>query len=166
LTDWVAAACPAHLGAHRRIDCDDRPTIRNKIGCRYADPCSNFRNNVPNFDPSSAKPQLTRNDFTTRKCVGTTRLDPRVKHCNYMVCRYCLSAIEHEAWHVTAVNDFFGLQPHGSTSNSTNHFLTRLCEICEEREIALQRRQLVVHIRDAKFTGENEVLLVIFNFVS
>jgi hypothetical protein len=135
------AAPPPRLGTfqHHLIDCSDRVTVDTTLGYRYNNPCSSHRNWHGNFDPSSAKPQRTRNDFTQQVCDNRSRLPgpQRTRHSTHKVCRYCVAAVERLPWYIAAEGNFLDLQPHGSTSNSTNHFLTRLCGICEEREIRL-----------------------------
>jgi hypothetical protein len=137
---WQAPAARAGVLPHQMPDCSDRPTINNTAGCIYTQRCSSRLNYRFNFDnPGSKKPQRRTRDFEATRCDVWNRLPltPRTGHTNYRVCRYCIAAIERQPWHRAAENDFRGLQPHNSTSNSTNHFLTRLCGICEEREIQL-----------------------------
>jgi len=137
--DWPAPLPSAGLLPHQMIDCDDRPKINITIGSRYNQPCSSNNNFTINFDAISKKPQRAVHDFRLHPCSNWNRLpqSPRERHSAYDVCRYCVAAVEHHPWHRAAEDDFLGLQPHNSTSNSTNHFLTRLCGLCEERETRL-----------------------------
>jgi hypothetical protein len=140
-------APPARIGAHHHLltDCNDRGTVDSTSGYRYINPCSSRGNYRSNFDPTSKKPQRVPADFRQDACDVTSRLPgsrARQRHSRYGVCRYCVAAVERLPWHTAAEDDFLGLQPHNSTSNNTNHFLTRLCGMCEEREIRLLNQRL------------------------
>jgi hypothetical protein len=134
---FVAPPARAGAGHNRLTDCADR--AKHTSGYHYNQPCSSIGNYRPRFDPTSRKPQRVAADFAHKKCDvgGRLREYPRERHNDYSVCRYCVAAVERHPWHTAVVDDFLGLQPHNSTSNNTNHFLTRMCGICEEREIRL-----------------------------
>jgi hypothetical protein len=142
---FVAPPARAGAGHHRLTDCDDR--ANHTGGYQYNQPCSSDGNYRYNFDPTSKKPQRMRVHFWHHPCDVKSRLRqrPRERHHCYGVCRYCVAAVERHPWHTAVVNDFQGLQPHNSTSNNTNHFLTRMCGICEEREIRLLNQRTNVN---------------------
>lgn len=119
----------------------------------YTNPCSSRRNFRVNFSPryadyclhGSHTPQGTRNDFSQNVCADPEqnshahRLTPDIT--NHRICRYCIAATEAEQWFKTAQTYFVKAQPHDSHSNVSRHFLTRLCRVCEEREMRLLRQR-------------------------
>ena len=150
MADWVAPAARANVPPNQLTDCDQRADINNTNRCRYLQPCSSLANFRARFDGTSTKPQGAPPDFDQRRCDNTNRLpESRIRHSNFRVCRYCVAAIERQRWHVAAKREFSELQPHNSTSNSTNHFLTRLCGICEEREIQLLQQRTGAHANNS-----------------
>jgi hypothetical protein len=134
---FVAPPARQGVAPQRLTSCDDKVKINAPGGYRYNQPCSSCHNYRSHFDPTSKKPQRVPDDFDQHSCKAGSRLHPREPHHHYSACRYCVAAVERHPWHTTVEDNFLGLQPHNSTSNNTNHFLTRLCGICEEREIQL-----------------------------
>lgn len=115
----------------------------------YTNPCSNGQNFRINFSPryadnclhGSQTPQWAHNNFLQHTCVDADQasharpLTPNVT--NHPICRYCIAATEAQQWFKTAQTYFVAAQPHDSHSNVSRHFLTRLCRVCEEREMRL-----------------------------
>jgi hypothetical protein len=115
----------------------------------YTNPCSTRRNFRINFSPryaddclhGSHTPQGSHNDFDQSPCADQDQashahpLTPQ--NTSHPICRYCIAATEAAQWFKTAQTYFVAAQPHGSHSNVSRHFLTRLCRVCEEREIRL-----------------------------
>jgi hypothetical protein len=115
----------------------------------YTNPCSSRQNFRVNFSPTYADdclhgshtPQRVRNDFTPYLCADQDqashahRLTPNIT--NHPICRYCIAGTEAAQWFKLAQRYFVAAQPHDSHSNVSRHFLTRLCRVCEEREMRL-----------------------------
>ena len=115
----------------------------------YTNPCSSRENYRINFSATYADdclhgshtPQAHRNDFDQRLCAergqGTHPTRGNPQSGTHSVCRYCIAATESLPWFKQAQAYFVAKQPHDSHSNVSRHFLTRLCRLCEEREMIL-----------------------------
>jgi hypothetical protein len=115
----------------------------------YTNPCSSRENYRINFSATyaddclhgSRTPQAQRNDFDQRLCAergqGTHPTRGNPQSGIHSICRYCIAATESLPWFKQAQAYFVAKQPHDSHSNVSRHFLTRLCRLCEEREMIL-----------------------------
>jgi hypothetical protein len=111
--------------------CSSRENYRIDFSATYADDCLH----------GSRTPQAQRNDFDQRLCAergqGTHPTRGNPQSGIHSICRYCIAATESLPWFKQAQAYFVAKQPHDSHSNVSRHFLTRLCRLCEEREMIL-----------------------------
>jgi hypothetical protein len=134
----------------------------------YTNPCSNGQNFRTNFYPryaadrlhGSQTPQSAQNDFLQHTCADAAHSTPN--GTAHPICRYCIAATEAEQWFRTAQTYFVAAQPHDSHSNVSRHFLTRLCRVCEEREMRLlhQRERNDNAIRPPDPTAAQQAAMV------
>jgi len=116
----------------------------------YTNPCSGPHNYRVNFSPryaddclhGSHTPQGVQNNFN-QAFLHCRHQDHATNQRTHRICRYCIAATEDQQWFKLAQKYFVAKQPRDSHSNVSRHFLTRLCRVCEEREMILlnQRNQ-------------------------